>query len=750
MLAKRSSSRETLSQDQQKRRRERILIAITLVLVVAITSLEVHLVHQGGQPVTGSLLAFGLLNINTFLLLLFTFLIFRHLSKLFFERRRKVFGSRLRTRLVLTFISLTLMPTLFLFFMAWQLISSRVDYSWDRQVEQSLQQALDVNRNVAEQLKGKLLASGQVVSLELMSREDWRREDRSSLAAFLKERLEAFHLTGLEILDPQGVVVAASFTADLDRLPPLIPPLNDPAAPASEQINRKVISQGELLTLPVPLRDAAGSLEGYVVVRQLIPQARLLQIAAATKSLQALRQRHLLFSPVKVSHYLTLIIVTLIAIMAAIWLAFYMAREITTPIRQLAEGTVKVAGGDYDIHIDQEGRDEIGFLVQSFNKMTQDLQHSQTQLAAAYRQLSDSHTLISTQKRDMEILLKNVAAGVIGIDAAGRVTNINDSAAQLLHLTREEVLGQDCRMLLPPGEYNRMAEVVDAARKSPRGMVEKHLHLVLPDQTLYLLVKTTALRDEAGQDLGAVVVFEDLTELERAQRLAAWREVARRIAHEVKNPLTPIRLATQRLQRRFNGRLGEDSQVFDECTKIIANQVDELKNLVDEFSRFARLPQLNLASQDLNALIQETLRLYQEVQPRISLEFHSDPALPPLLLDREQVKRLLLNLLDNALASIPGQGAITVSIKGDPARERVELVVADTGVGVPDRDKIRIFEPYFSTKRGGTGLGLAIVNSIVAQHQGAIRVEDNVPRGTRFIIDIPMYRTEYAGNAAGS
>jgi two-component system nitrogen regulation sensor histidine kinase NtrY len=437
-------------------------------------------------------------------------------------------------------------------------------------------------------------------------------------------------------------------------------------------------------------------------------------------------------------------------LMAAIWLAFYMAREITTPIRQLAEGTVKVAGGDYDIHIDEEGRDEIGFLVQSFNKMTQDLQQSQAQLAAAYRQLSDSHALISTQKRDMEILLKNVAAGVIGIDAAGRVTIINDSAVQMLRLKREDILGQEARMLLPPGEYNRMAEVVAAARKSPRGTVEKPLHLVLPDQTLYLLVKTTALKDEAGQDLGMVVVFEDLTELERAQRLAAWREVARRIAHEVKNPLTPVKLAAQRLQRRFSGRLGEDDQLFDECTQVIINQVNELKNLVDEFSRFARLPQLTLAPQDLNALVQETLLLYQEVQPRITLDFHPDPALPALLLDREQVKRMLLNLLDNALAAIPGGGTITVSVKGDLIQEQVELVVADTGTGVPDRDKIRIFEPYFSTKRGGTGLGLAIVNSIVAEHQGILRVEDNQPQGTRFIIDIPMHRAEYAGNAAGS
>jgi two-component system, NtrC family, nitrogen regulation sensor histidine kinase NtrY len=750
MLRKRSPHLDPPPQEYKKRRRERALIAISLVLVVVITSLEVNLVHRGGQPVTGSLLAFGLLNINTFLLLLFTFLIFRHLSKLFFERRRKVFGSRLRTRLVLAFITLTLMPTLFLFFMAWQLMSSRVDYSWDIQVAQSLEQALTVSRNVPQQLKGKLLASSREVSLELMHRENWRREERGALEAFLKPRLEDFHLTGIEILGPQGAVVAASFAADQDRPPPSLPPSPDQSVPPPEEIIRQVIPQGELLTLSVPLRDPAGSLEGYVVVRQLIPQAQLLQIAAAAKSLQDLRRRHLLFSPVRVSHYLTLIIVTLIALVAAIWLAFYMAREITTPIRQLAEGTVKVAGGDYDIHIDQEGRDEIGFLVQSFNKMTQDLQQSQAQLAAAYRQLSDSHSLISTQKRDMEILLKNVAAGVIGLDAAGRVTNINDSAAQMLRLKREEVLGQDCRVLLPPGEYNRMAEVVAAARKSSRGAVEKPLHLVLPDQTLYLLVKTTALRDEAGQDLGVVLVFEDLTELERAQRLAAWREVARRIAHEVKNPLTPIKLAAQRLQRRFTGRLGDDGHIFDESLQVIINQADEIKNLVNEFSRFARLPQLTLAPQDLNALVQETLLLFQEVQPRITLEFNPDPTLPPLLLDREQVKRMLLNLLDNALASIAGRGTITVSVTGDRAQGRVVLVVADTGVGVPDRDKIRIFEPYFSTKRGGTGLGLAIVNSIVAEHQGFLRVADNLPRGTRFIIDLPMHRTEYAGNAAGS
>jgi two-component system nitrogen regulation sensor histidine kinase NtrY len=442
-----------------------------------------------------------------------------------------------------------------------------------------------------------------------------------------------------------------------------------------------------------------------------------------------------------VSHYLTLVIVTLLTIMSAIWLAFYMAREITTPIRQLAEGTLTVAGGDYDFHIDQKGKDEIGFLVQSFNKMTHDLQASQAELAQALGQLRQSLSEQEAQKRYMEILLKNVAAGVIGVDPEGRVTNINDSAAQLFRVNREEILGKPGRSLLPPGDHQELLEFAAAARRSGRTM-EKRIHLTYPDKTLYLLLKTTALKDDAGQNLGMVTVIEDLTELERAQRQAAWREVARSIAHEVKNPLTPIKLAAQRLRRRYLGKIPDDGKVFDECTQIISDQVDEIKNLVNEFSRFARLPHLTLAPHDLNALVQEALTLYQEVQPRITLKFQPDPALPPISLDQEQIKRVLLNLVDNALASIPGTGEITLSVQGEPEAERVRVEVADTGVGIPEHDKGRVFEPYFSTKRGGTGLGLAIVHSIIADHQGQIRVEDNAPSGSRFIIELPMRRED--------
>ncbi len=735
-----------LSAQQRKRRRERFLIGLTLVLVVALTSVEIYLVRRGGHPVTGSLLAFGLLNLNAILFLLFTFLIFRHLTKLFLERRQRVFGSRLRVRLVLTFITLALLPTLFMFFIAWQLISSRVDYQWGGRLEEVLDQNLALSRAFTQEAEEKLRALSRLFQRELSPDPGLLAGDRERLRRQLQDWRTAYDLSGIEIVLPSGAVLAEDRDPAAAHFPkePLPPP-DSPGKPA-EVLFSQAVPGGGLVSLLTPLTGADGRSWAYLMVRDYYPRALLSQAAGAEARLQDVRAMQLLIRPVRISHYLTLVIVTLLTLMAAIWLAFYMAREITTPIRQLAEGTHKVAGGDFDFHIDLEGKDEIGFLVQSFNKMTQELQQSRAQLARAYEQLRASHGELSAQKRHMEILLKNVAAGVVAVDAQGIITTINDSAAQMLRLNREQVVGRPAREFVPPAQADRLAEVVEEARRAPKGTVERPFRLTLPDQTLSLMLKPTVLRDETGQDLGVVVVFEDLTELERAQRQAAWQEVAKRIAHEMKNPLTPIKLAAQRLRRRYEGKIPDDGRVFEECTRIISDQVDHIRDLVNEFSRFARLPHLNLALTDLNAIIQATLKLYQEVRPNVRLSFHPDPGLPPLLLDQEQMQRVLLNLVDNALASLTAGGEIRLSATAKPQGERVELVVADTGPGIPDRDKARVFEPYYSTKRGGTGLGLAIVHSIIADHGGHIRVEDNLPHGARFVIDLPIRREDHGSD----
>jgi two-component system nitrogen regulation sensor histidine kinase NtrY len=483
------------------------------------------------------------------------------------------------------------------------------------------------------------------------------------------------------------------------------------------------------------------------VVSQLIPGPVLNQVADIRQGVNELRRLQYLLRPVRVSRYVALGAVTLLVLMSAVWLGMYMAREITTPIRQLAEGTLKVADGDYSIHITQEGKDEIGYLVQSFNKMTQDLQQSRSQLDAANQQLSQKNEELEARRRYMEIILKNVAAGVISVDARDSMTTMNHSAEMIFRVDAREVLGKNVTVLFPGSDGRKLADIMTEARRTVWGALEKPLQLNLAANTITLLVKPTVLKDDSGRYVGMVLVFEDMTELYRAQRLAAWREVARRIAHEVKNPLTPIQLSAQRLWRRYGEKLGEDSQVLRECTQMIVDQVEDLKNLVNEFSRFARLPDLSLANQDINELIKETLLLYQESEPKVIFETRLDSEVPPVLVDREQLKRVLVNLLDNAIASIHHQGQVWLHSFKNGTGNGVRLEVADNGQGVADREKDRIFEPYFSTKLSGTGLGLAIAKAVISEHQGRIWVEDNPPKGSRFIIELPFTRQEQAVEA---
>jgi two-component system nitrogen regulation sensor histidine kinase NtrY len=292
-----------------------------------------------------------------------------------------------------------------------------------------------------------------------------------------------------------------------------------------------------------------------------------------------------------------------------------------------------------------------------------------------------------------------------------------------------------------------VVDLVHRARRTRTGVVEEALHVRRDGAASSLVASATALRGPEGEYAGAVVVFDDLTELLKAQRLAAWREVAQRIAHEIKNPLTPIQLSAQRLRRRYASQLGEGGAVFDECTRTIIQQVDELKALVNEFSTFARMPAGEHTPQDLNKVVDEALVLFREGHRDIDFAFTPNPALPVLELDREGMKRAVINMLDNAVAACAGarrtageRGRVELRTTFDPKLDVARLEIADNGAGMTAEVKARLFEPYFSTKTEGTGLGLAIVSAIVADHSGFVRVRDNVPRGTRFVIEIPVRR----------
>jgi two-component system nitrogen regulation sensor histidine kinase NtrY len=343
---------------------------------------------------------------------------------------------------------------------------------------------------------------------------------------------------------------------------------------------------------------------------------------------------------------------------------------------------------------------------------------------------------IEEKRQFMEIVLKSVSAGVVTLDAKGIISTMNKSAEKMLNLKSEQILNKSFKHLLT-GQFLELAnDIMDSLPVSRGDTIELPLKLTIEGRPRSFLVSVNALKDDAGQHMGTLMVFDDLTELEKGQRMAAWREVARRIAHEVKNPLTPIALSAQRLKRKYAQFV--DDTIFEECTETIISQVELIRNLVNEFSSFARFPSANPVPCHLMPIVEETLALYREGHSRINFKINNTSDIPILNLDRQQMKQALLNLIDNAIGALKGTGNITISVAHDPILKKVRMEIADDGPGISNEDKTRLFQPNFSTKKTGMGLGLTIVNTIIADHNGMINVQDNTPRGAKFVIELPV------------
>jgi two-component system nitrogen regulation sensor histidine kinase NtrY len=447
----------------------------------------------------------------------------------------------------------------------------------------------------------------------------------------------------------------------------------------------------------------------------------------------------MLKAPIKFSLIIMLLIITLLILFGAIWFGFYIARSLTDPINRLAEATKRVADGDMEFIVEKKTDDEMGQLIDSFNSMTAEILASNRQLAQTHRALQNSTEIAEQRRQSLETILENVAAGVIALDEHNRITTINRFAEQLLAIRPESFIGKDFHQALPKQHALIVESFLKELRSSGKATIERHLRVTIRrGETLSLQVNVTRMIDDRQQSIGYVFVFDNLTHLEKAQRLAAWREVARRIAHEIKNPLTPIQLSAQRLRKRYLDTITDNRDIFDQCTATIINQVEEIKNLVSEFSDFARMPQMHKERRNLGRLVQEMVVLYQEAHKHLTLTCTIDPELPEFLFDAVQIKRVLINLLDNAVAVLHPEGVIKVSLHTVEEGRTVRLEVADNGPGMSDEVKLRVFEPYFSTRSTGTGLGLAIAQTIIHEHGGAIRVADNHPAGAVFAVELPL------------
>ena len=743
---------------KRRQRWEGILILIASLGVFLFAVFQSRLPQLSDSHSLASNIVFVLLiNLNIILLVLLVFLVGRNLIKLFYERQRKLPGAYLRFRLVLAFVAISLLPAILLFLIGVGFVNQSIENWFSSKIESSLGGALTVVDAFYDHLADEAVFHARGVATEIGQQQlanltdltdPARRQELLQLIDDIRQRFELDRILVFgqnKQLDRQLVATAARTDRSSGQDGKMDADLLDQVFHNEAVRQAQYTGQTEIVRGGVPI-VAGDTVIGAVVVEYTVPPHVAWQGTQATDAFREYRQLRILKQPIKNNYLITMFLVTLVAVFSAVWLGVFLAKKIAIPLQQLAAATREVAQGHWAHRLEGEGEDEVGTLVAAFNRMTTDLQQSHQELEA--------------RRRYMEILLANINAGVVSFERTGMLLTMNRVAQQLLGVRAEVAVEHDYRAVFVSAEFAQLrrmiGDLLPESLVSTDGFSEEsgresqgQLRLHHDGQAFTLFVTATPLTDERGEVLGGVCFFEDVTQIIRVERMEAWREVACRIAHEIKNPLTPIQLAAQRLQRRFAPQLSDPQGVFNECVQSITYEVDAIKKLVNEFSTFARLPTAEHQPEDLNALVQEVSIIFSEAHRDLDFEFAYDLNLPLLDLDREGIKRVVRNLLDNAVAAC----RTPEREKGTPGRIEVvtrffrsvgiaRLEVADTGCGIPPEIKDRLFEPYFSTKKEGSGLGLAIVATIVADHQAFLRVRDNMPQGSRFVIELPVRRRE--------
>ncbi len=711
----------TLLTELQRRRKDNRLIIGLVLAVLVVWSVVSVLEHRTNEmepvTITRGLLLFVLSYINITLIAAVLFVLCRVLIKTWLERRRQVLGSRFQTKLLVTYIGLTAIPIGLLFFTATGLLQRSIDRWFSTPVREVVGRAravqdmaekriVDETLEKAKTLAGLGAAPGQDGVVEGLR----RQQKLDSVEAYRGGRREA---------------LAAETPASV--------------APLSAENLRKAAANGQEVKIEV-LPD------GSHLYRALVPEGNLVWAAgtrvgpAEARALDAItaawseyKKLEAQKPAIKAANISTFLLITLAILFASIWTGSTLARRITGPIAALAESTRRLHSGDLSARVDVPASDELGVLISSFNRMAAGLQEARDAQLRSNEELQASNRRLDLERRLVATVLESVTTGVLAFDRDGRVTVCNPAARTLLSVDGDVTL----ETLRTRKDLAPLAALIEEARSGASSPAPRELTLHAADgeRRLEIALRPLSPAPAGERRRGWVLAIEDTTHVAREQKLAAWSEVARRVAHEIKNPLTPIRLSAERIARRQRVGGPDLAEAIERGTKVIVEEVDFLKSLVDEFSRFARLPEMRPEPTDLPALARSAVRLFEGAREGVALCVESRLARERVVLDPEQIKRALINLLDNALEACGASGEIAVRLA--ESAHGVSIEVADTGRGVPARDRDKLFLPDFTTKGRGTGLGLAIVLRIVADHNGTIRVEENRPRGARFIIELP-------------
>ena len=735
------------------------LAAVLLVGVLAgLFWLSGQAVNIAPQQLTAVLL-YTLLPINVALLLALIFVLARNLFKLWLERRRAEPFARFRGRLVGALLAMTIIPAVLVLVSGSEILRTSADRWFSQPVEEVLTVAKEISsRYYRDQLDQAMLRARKLA--RVLPARAIAAADEAGVTPAMKDELSTMVASVIEVYRPPAPGNLSSTVTLVAAVESSTLPIDHVRVPADllaakviqtreEDQTRDVVSAGGvLLRAATPVLDAEGRAVGAVVVSKYLDGSL---DAAASRTADAYEQytgMQMVKRPILASYLTIFLTATLLILIAATWLGLYLAKRITRPVQQLAQGARAIGAGHLDVRLEADTSDELGSLVEAFNMMAVELQTNRAKLEQSRQDLEQKNLEVDGRRRYIETILERVATGVISLDAAGRIATLNGAAERLLGLQRSSV-GKTAHEVFARDDLRALVPMIEAVgNPRERGFVQE-VTLTREGREINLATAGTVLAGGDGTANGAVLVLDDVTPLIRAQRVAAWRDVARRLAHEIKNPLTPIQLSAERMRRHFSGAAPQTQALVSECTDAIITEVEALKGLVDEFAQFARMRGPRMVPTDVNQLVEDTLNLYSGVLQRGSLRIERQLAseLPAVRLDAEQIRQVVINLVDNAMEALGGAEAaqrptgeppmIIVLTMYDRRNSLVRLMVSDNGPGVPPADRDKLFMPYYSTKGRGSGLGLAIVRRIIVEHGGAIEVSEAQPAGTTFTVELP-------------
>jgi two-component system nitrogen regulation sensor histidine kinase NtrY len=713
-----------------------VVLTLLLAAVFTLGSLDTPFEPRNWRDV---LTLYAVSSFITAALIVFALILSRTVLRLWVERSRDQLGARFKTKMVVGAVAISLLPVLFMFFVSYSLLNRTLARWFPRPIEIAAEQSQDTIARFGAAEKKRLAKAAA----------DWAGILRQAKKTPRPERATVFgpcdSADAFWTLDNQGQSgrfeycwhdleddLANPYDSSTERSPRFIETL-----PSGAEI---WTGEGALyLAAKAPLPGGGFALSGRIVDADFLSRVHEIQRQSLAydqekQHLRALKRQLLLI----------LSFFTVLLLSSVLWVALYLAKQVTGPIQALAEGTREISTGNFDYQVPEQSHDELGILVRSFNTMTTQLRDSRSQIDQFTRNLQQAVQELERRRQLMETVLENIPTGVLSLDPDGGILRSNPAVVEIFGTAARDAC--NIEELVGPEDARAIRYLFRRALRT--GVVSRELEIIASGRVMHAAVTVSSLGPRRANS-GFVLVLDDLTELLRAQKAAAWQEVARRIAHEIKNPLTPIQLSAQRLSRYLEKRDSSDSAVpqdpeltrlVAESSRLIEREVGTLAALVNEFSQFVRFPSAKLESADVNSIVREAIEVFSNRLDGVTLTATLAAHPPAIRADSGLIRSVIVNLIDNAAEALESSSVrtITVETRSKTDLDSVEIIVSDTGHGISPQDKDKLFLPHFSTKDRGTGLGLAIAARIVAEHGGGIRVEDNSPVGSRFILELPV------------